>query len=173
MINLDGAYAATDEVVNNLGEVVGSITRDITAELDAQIAKLKKGIDKYSNSDLREIMACISIETYYVGIAKEQSSLRDACATALYKEGLAKAYAIAPGAVEAKKQQAVTDTMDKQAVSILYTTVTNLLKTKIDEAHRVVSVINSILMSRASDAKQYYNPRSEQDAMDINDVENE
>ncbi len=171
MINLDNAYAETDEVVNSLGEVVGSITRDITAELDNQIAKLKKGVDTFSNGDLREIMACISVETYYVGIAKEQSSLRDACATALYKEGMAKAFAVAPGAVESKKQQAVTSTMDKQAVSILYTTVTNLLKTKIDEAHRIVSVINGILMSRASDAKQYYNPRSEQDTMDMNNNE--
>lgn len=171
MINLDNAYAETDEVVNSLGEVVGSITRDITAELDNQIAKLKKGVDTFSNGDLREIMACISVETYYVGIAKEQSSLRDACATALYKEGMAKVFAVAPGAVEAKKQQAVTGTMDKQAVSILYTTVTNLLKTKIDEAHRIVSVINGILMSRASDAKQYYNPRSEQDTMDMNNNE--
>ena len=171
MINLDNAYSETDEVVNNLSEVVGSITRDITAELDSLIAKLRKGVDTFSNSDLREIMACISVETYYIGVAKEQSSLRDACATALYKESVAKAFAAAPGAVETKKQQAVKDTMDKQAVSILYTTVTNLLKTKIDEAHRIVSVINGILMSRASDAKQYYNPRSEQDTMNMENNE--
>lgn len=168
MIAIDQAKLEADELTAQLAEVVGSITKAQTTTLDELIHKLSKGIDTFSNNDLRDIMARISVETYYIGIAKEQSSLKDACATALYKEGLAKSYNLTSGAVEAKKQQAVLDTVDKQAVSILYTTVSGLLKTKIDEAHRIVSVINSVLISRASEAKQFYNPRSEQDNLDIN-----
>lgn len=167
MVNIDQAKLEADTLSNDLAGVVGSLTKKMTGELDTLIAKLSSGIDTLTNNELRDIMARISVEAYYIGIAKEQTSLKDACAEALYKEGLAKSYSLTQGAVEAKKQQAVLDTIDKQAVSILYSTVASLLKTKLDEAHRIVSAVNGVLISRASDAKQFYNPRSEQDQLTV------
>ena len=38
----------------------------------------------------------------------------------------------------------------------------NLLKAKVDEAHRLANVLSNVLISRASDAKLQYNPRSEE-----------
>lgn len=169
MIDFEEARNEVKAVASSLAGVVDSVVKPCTAELDKLITKISTGIDKFSNNDLRDLMARISVETYYIGIAKEQSSLRDACANALYKEGMAKVYAATQGAVEAKKQQSIIDTVDKQAVSILYTTVAGLLRTKVDEAHRIVSVINSVLISRAAEAKQFYNPRNEQDTLNINE----
>ena len=166
-MDIRDAKLNVDNVADELSGIVASIVKEQTQEIDKLIHQLQNGIDTFSNADLRDIMAKISVETYFLGVLKEQSSLKNSCAEALYKEGLAKSFSMTTGTQDARRNQSTLDNTDKQVVSILYNTVTNLLKTKCDEAHRVVSAINGVLMSRASDAKQYYNPRSEQDSMDL------
>lgn len=166
---LELAKTQVNESYEELSAVVDEIVSKITYELDTQVDKLSAGIDTYSNNDLRDIMTRISVETYFIGITKEQSSLKESCAIALYKESSAKAYAKAVGPNEAKKNQAVIDTVSQQAVSMLYSAVTGILKTKCDEGHRIVSVLNGVLISRAADAKQQTNPRTELDTMNTLD----
>ena len=144
------------------------------------VKKLDKNIETMSNEELRICMIRISIESYHLSVDREQTSLKEACAIALYKEGMANSYGAAAGSVEARKNQSIIDTMDKQAVSILYTTVSSLFKAKVDEAHRLASVIGNILISRSAEAKLYYSPRSTGDDMNSgedfltsNSIENE
>ena len=66
-----------------------------------------------------------------------------------------------------RKQQSILDTLDKQAISMMYKSISSLLKTKCDEAHRMINVIQSIQISRASEAKQNANPRSEMDSLTL------
>lgn len=155
-----------NETYDYLAGVVQEVTKDIVAPLDSIVKELSKGINLFSNADLWDFQLRLGVETYILGNLKEQSSLKQACAEALYKEGLARAYSTTAGAVEAKKQQSVLDMLDKQVVSILWTTVSNLLKTKCDEAHRLVNIIQGIQISRAAEAKQQ-GPRSEVDRMNL------
>lgn len=155
-----------NETYDYLAGVVQEVTKDIVAPLDNIVKELSKGINLFSNADLWDFQLRLGVETYILGNLKEQSSLKQACAEALYKEGLARAYSNTAGAVEAKKQQSVLDVLDKQVVSILWTTVSNLLKTKCDEAHRLVNIIQGIQISRAAEAKQQ-GPRSEVDRMNL------
>ena len=43
--------------------------------------------------------------------------------------------------------------MDKQTVTMIQNAIANCMKSKLDEAHRVVNTLNSILISRAAAAK--------------------
>lgn len=160
MIDINEAKLNVDGVYKNLSEIVDDIVNKQTINLDSTIKKLS-AIDSMSNEDLRNCMMLISIEAYTLSTFKEQSSLKDACATALYKEGVADSFNTLSGTVEARKNQSVQDNMDKQIVNILYTSVSDRFKSKVDEAHRIANVISNVLISRASDAKLYYNPRSE------------
>lgn len=162
---LEQARADVKEVYKQLMEVITPVITDMTGPLDEIVAELSKGINLYSNTELWDFQMRLSVEAYRLGILKEQNSLRASCAEALYKEGVARAFGEAVGAQEAKKQQAVIDTIDKQAVSMLYATVEGMLKTKCDEAHRLVSTIQNIQISRASEAKLSSSPRSEQDRL--------
>jgi len=172
MIDITNAKDEVNKVVDQLAESVADLTNEMTARLDALIKKVALGVDLMTNAEIRETMAKISVEAYSIGILKEQNSLRDACASALYKEAAARSFSTTAGSVEAKKNQSILDTLDRQAVSILYNTSTNLLKTKCDEAHRIVSVLSNILISRAAEAKNQYSPRSELDQMPYNNDEN-
>ena len=132
------------------------------------VKELSKGINLYTNSQLWDFQMQISVEAYNISMAKEQTSLKQACAEALYKEGLANSYSLSTGTQEAKKQQSVLDTIDKQGVNMLWTAVSSLLKTKCDEAHRLVNAIQNIQISRAAEAKQLGSPRSEVDNINFN-----
>jgi len=162
---LETAKQEVENIYNYLADSVREVTTQYTAELDNIVKELSKGINLFSNAELWDFQVRLSIAAYILGNIKEQSSLKEACAEALYKENLAQSFTGAIGTQEAKKQQSILDSIDKQAVSMLYASVAGLLKTKCDEAHRLVNVLQGIQISRAAEAKVSASPRSETDRM--------
>lgn len=158
---IEQAKQEVEELYRGLVEVIYSTIAPFTKQLEDIMKELSKGINFFSNSELWDFQVRLSLEAYRLGDIREQSSLKDACAEALYKEGLAKAYAANIGATETRKQQSILDSVDKQAVAMLYESAANVLKTKCDEAHRMINVLQGIQISRAAEAKQTGNPRSE------------
>lgn len=169
MLDIKNADNDNQELFNYISQISQDIINKYTRSLDDIIQRLNKEIDTCSNDELRTYMIKICIETYHLGVDREYSSLKEQCAEALYKEKIAQVFNTSTGTVEARKNQSIIDTVDKQAVSMLYANVASLFKTKVDEAHRLVSAINGILISRAADAKIQYNPRSVGDQVYIND----
>lgn len=161
MIDITNAKLTVEDMYSNLSEIVDSIVTKQTKALDTVVKKLSK-IDTLTNDELRSLMITVSVEAYTLSNFKEQSSLKDACASALYKEGVANSYNTLSGTVESRKNQSIQDNIDKQVVNILYSNVCDRFKAKVDEAHRLANVLSNILISRASDAKLQYNPRSEE-----------
>lgn len=170
---IEKAEAEVNDTYFYLTDAVKEIVNPITANLDKLVKDLSKGINLYTNSQLWDFQMQISVEAYNIGIAKEQTSLKQTCAEALYKEGLANSYNLSVGTQEAKKQQSILDTVDKQAVNMLWSAVSSLLKTKCDEAHRLVNAIQNIQISRAAEAKQFGSPRSEVDNINFNQGDND
>lgn len=180
MIDISNARKDTDELFYYLSDIAIDIVTKYSGPLDNLVKKLSKNIDTLSNEELRTYMAKISIEAYNLSLDREQTALKELCATALYKEAQANAFNNATGTVDARRNQSTIDTMDKQAVSMLYSTVSSLFKAKVDEAHRLASTLSNILISRSAEAKLNYSPRSvsietqtlgEQQA--INNIDNE
>ena len=164
---IEEANQQVHEIYLQLSEAVKNTVNEIVSPLDDIVKELSKGINLFSNTELWDFQLRLGIEAYRLANIKEQSSLKDACAAAFYKEGLAKAYAEASGASETKKQEAVLATIEKQAVSMLYTSISGILKAKLDEAHRLVNIIQNIQISRAAEAKLNGSPRSEADNVDF------
>lgn len=160
---LNEAREEVEELSAGLADIIKEIVGQYTENLNNIVGELAKGINLYSNTELWDFQMRLSVEAYELGNVKELASLKDACAEALYKQGLANSFTTSSGTQEIKKQQSMLDTVDKQVVSILYASVASILKTKCDEAHRLVSTIQNIQISRAAEAKQISSPRSEQD----------
>ena len=165
---IDIAEEEVNDTYMYLADAVKEITKPITEKLDNIVKELSKGINLFTNAQLWDFQMLISIEAYNMGVIKEQTSLKQSCAEALYKESIATSYSLSSGTQEAKKQQSIIDTVDKQAVNMLWSAVTNTLKTKCDEAHRLVNAIQNIQISRAAEAKQFGSPRSEVDNINFN-----
>lgn len=159
-IDIKSAKIAADNLYKDLSEIVDEIVSKQSKPLDTLVKKLSK-IDTLSNDQIRSMLIIASVEAYNLSEFKEQSSLKESCALALYKEGIANSYNSSTGTVESRKNNSITDNIDKNVVSILYSNVSDRLKSKVDEAHRISKMLSDILISRASDAKLQYNPRSE------------
>lgn len=144
---------ATDEMYKDLVEIADNIVNSASKSIDDIMRKLQHGLDALSNKDLNDYMLQLSIEAYYFGTKKDHALLKQACADALYKEGFAKSFSSATGTQGSKQNQALMDEVDKQTVKILYDATSNLMKTKLDETHRMVNVLNSALISRNAEAK--------------------
>ena len=166
-IKIDQANNDVNEIYFQLSEAAKETISEIVKPIDDIVKELSKGINLFSNTELWDFQLRLGIESYKLANIKEQSSLKEACAEALYKESLAKSYAEATGAAETKKQASILASIEKQAVSMLYTSISGILKAKLDEAHRLVNIIQNIQISRAAEAKLNGSPRSEADVINF------
>ena len=166
-IKIDQANNDVNEIYFQLSDAAKETIGEIVKPIDDIVKELSKGINLFSNTELWDFQLRLGIESYKLANIKEQSSLKEACAEALYKEGLAKSYAEATGAAETKKQASILASIEKQAVFMLYTSISGILKAKLDEAHRLVNIIQNIQISRAAEAKLNGSPRSEADGINF------
>ena len=166
-IKIDQVNNDVNEIYFQLSDAAKETIGEIVKPIDDIVKELSKGINLFSNTELWDFQLRLGIESYKLANIKEQSSLKEACAEALYKEGLAKSYAEATGAAETKKQASILASIEKQAVSMLYSSISGILKAKLDEAHRLVNIIQNIQISRAAEAKLNGSPRSEADGINF------
>ena len=166
-VKIDQVNNDVNEIYFQLSDAAKETIGEIVKPIDNIVKELSKGINLFSNTELWDFQLRLGIESYKLANIKEQSSLKEACAEALYKESIAKSYAEATGAAETKKQASILASIEKQAVFMLYTSISGILKAKLDEAHRLVNIIQNIQISRAAEAKLNGSPRSEADAINF------
>jgi len=152
MNNIDEAKQDVIDMFNNLSPIILEIVDKYTEEADRLINKLKKA-NTFTNSELREAILALSIESYMFGMSKDASLLKQECATTLMKESQARVYNETVGTQNVRQNQAIIDSSDKQVANMLYSAVANMMKTKQDEIHRMINTLNSILISRNAEAK--------------------
>lgn len=142
-----------NNVYNNIGKIAKEVSAQHTKEIDKIIKLINDDIDNLSDEKLRLYMLKLSCEAYYLGDRQEHSNIKADIAQALNKEAFAKEFLNASGTQQAKNQEAQNNTVTEQTLQVLYKGIYNLMKTKLDETHRMVNTINSILISRSAAAK--------------------
>jgi len=161
MTDITNAKNEVGELFKNLSPIITEIVDKYAKELDKIFDRLSNA-NSLTNDELRELMLSLSIESYLFGMSKDASVLKQECATTLMKEGMAQSYNGTQGTQAVRTNQSIIDTTDKQVVNLLYSAVANMMKTKLDEAHRMVNVLNSILISRNAEAKMVANRPDEE-----------
>ena len=143
----------TDELYKYIVQMADDIVNKASKPIDDIIIKLKRGFEDLSTKQLNDFMIQLSIEAYYFGSKKDHAILKQVCADTIYKESLAKSFAISTGTQANRQNQALIDNIDKQAVKLLYDCAANNMKTKLDETHRMINTLNSAIISRNAEAK--------------------
>ena len=151
--NLKQALETTDTMYSDLVEIANGIIKKCTGDLDAIIDDAVKNINNLTNSKLQDIMLRISLMSYSFSEIKEKSALKAECATSLRKEAYAREFTASDGAVAVKENNATLNIADETMTEAIYDLVASLFKTKLDEAHRVVDTIKSVLMTRMQEQK--------------------
>lgn len=152
-INIDDSTKEVTTMYDLLKPIVNDTVASYSKDIDSLIKTIKNNVTTATNKELQDYMARLSIEAYYFSETKDLSTLQQDCANILYKTKQADVYILTPGTQAARANQAVIDTQDKQIVAAIYAAVANRLKSKLDEAHRLINVLSNILISRNAEAK--------------------
>jgi hypothetical protein len=152
-IDLQKALDATESTYYELVAIANNIAKDYVSDVNALVADAYDNVDNLTNEALRGLITRISLKSFDLGDVKEKSGLKAECAEALRKEAYAIAFNGADGSVAAKDNSATLSTSSEILVGKIYEVVAALLKTKLDECHRVVAALTTVLTSRMAEAK--------------------
>ena len=117
------------------------------------ISVIGEDINSLSLDQLKDLMWKLQYKAYVLSEVKEKSSLKAELAETIQKEKAAQRFMEVDGTAGAKANMALIDTSEETVVQLLYENVSSQLKTKLDQLHRLVNVIQSILMTRMQEAK--------------------
>lgn len=152
-IDIKDANMDVRETYKQLRPIVDDIVDKQAKEINNIINKIKKNLSTLNNKELQDLMLQLSVETYYFSHIKDMSILKQECALALLKSSQAEVFNSTAGTQQVRTNQATVDSLDKAIVNVLYNAVANNMKSKLDEAHRMVNVLSNVLISKNAEAK--------------------
>lgn len=150
---VNSAKKEVSEIYNSLKPIVKETVDRNTKEIDAIIDKIKKNLTTLTNKELQDYMLQLSIELYYFSERKDMSLLMQECAIAVSKGAQADIFNGTAGTQAVRSNQAVIESMDKQVVAMIQSAVANSMKSKLDEAHRIVNILSNVLISKNAENK--------------------
>lgn len=150
--SLEDALKNTDTTYNQLIEIANGMVKIYTGDIDCVVQKTLK-VENLTNDDIRNIITELSLKAYQFGDVKEKSALKAECAEALRKEAYAKEFSLGDGSIAAKDTNATLNISSEIMTEAIYNLVASLFKTRLDECHRIVDTLKTVLMSRMQEAK--------------------
>lgn len=151
--NIQEALQNIDMTYDNVIDIANDIIKDVSEEVDGYIQKAYDNIENLSNDAIRDILLRLSLSSYSFSEIKEKSVFKAELAETLRKEAYATEMNGAVGTVAQKEATAVLNTSAETVAEAIYDLVASMSKSKIDEIHRVVDTLKTILTSRLTEAK--------------------
>ena len=151
--NLQQALDTVELTYSQIIEIANEIVNEYTREVNGLIRTASENTSVLNNDAIRNLMLQLSLKSYTFGDIKEKSSIKAECAEIIRKEAYAKKFNETDGSVALRENTATIETSNEIVSETVYNLVASLFKTKLDEIHRVVDVLKTILMSRLSEAK--------------------
>ena len=152
-IKLQEALNNLEITYHDLVEIADTMTSNIFKPIDELINILNTKVNSLPIDTIRDYLLQLQLKAFEISEIKEKSAMKAELATALQKEQFAVSFNGLEGSAAAKDKLATIATSAEQATEILYNLIASLFKTKLDQLHRLVAVLTSILMSRMSEAK--------------------
>ena len=152
-MDINAAKKQVKETYDLLRPIVKETVAKNTKEIDSIISKIKANLTTLTNKELQDYMLQLSIETYYFAERKDMSLLMQECAIAISKGAQADIFNSTVGTQAVRSNQAIIDSMDKQTVAMIQGAIANCMKSKLDEAHRMVNVLSNVLISKNAENK--------------------
>lgn len=146
---LDNIDAAYDDLI----DIANSIVDDITGDMNNMIQSAYDNIENLTNEDIRNILLKLSLRSYSFSEIKEKAAFKATLGETLRKEAYAKSFNVTEGTVAVRENTSIINTSAEILAEEIYTLVANMFKLKLDELHRIVDSLKSVLMSRMQEAK--------------------
>ena len=144
--NIDVAY-------DDLIDIANSIVDEITGDMNNMIQGAYDNIENLTNEDIRNILLRLSLRSYSFSEIKEKAAFKATLGETLRKEAYAKSFNVTEGTVAVRENTSIINTSAEILAEEIYALVANMFKLKLDELHRIVDSLKSVLMSRMQEAK--------------------
>ena len=150
---VDKALDVVEATYGELNEIAKDMLDPFFKPVDNIISNLGNNINNLSIETIRNVILELSLSSYKIGEIKDKTGIKAEIAEAVKKEKWAITHNSTEGTVATKENTALLESSPEIATEILYDLVSSLTKTKVDELHRIISALTSVLMSRMSEAK--------------------
>ena len=152
--DLQNALDNVEMTYSELVQIANDMTRDVFEEVDSIVNSIEENKLYTMPADtIREYILRLSLKSYRLSEIKEKSSLKQECAETLRKEKYAVSFNGIEGTVAFKENSALVSISEEVLVEAIYSLVASLFKTKLDEIHRFLDSLKSILISQLQEAK--------------------
>ena len=147
------ALEDVDTTYNELIEFANEIFEATCSELNYTIESAYNNIETLSNDMLRDLMMKLSLKAYSFSEIKEKSAFKATLAETIRKNSYAQKFNETEGTVAVRENTAILQSSYEILAEEIHNLVSSMLKTKLDEIHRVVSTVQTVLMTRMQEAK--------------------
>ena len=151
--NVSKALENINEVYDSLIGVANDIFNATTSELDSLINTAYLSCESMTNDSLRDLMMKLSLKSYSFSEIKEKSAFKAALGEVLRKEAYAENFNKSEGTVAVRENTAILESSEEILSEEIHNLVSGMLKTKLDEVHRVINTLQTVLMTRMQEAK--------------------
>lgn len=152
-IKLSEALQSVEMSYQDLVEIANGMLEPIISPCNAIITEVNNNINSLSIEQIRDYILRIQLAAYQIAEVKEKSAFKADLSAAIQKEKFAISFNGLDGSAAAKEKLALVENSPEIVTNALYNLTANLLKTKLDQLHRMVAALSSVLMSRMQEAK--------------------
>ena len=146
---MDNVEVAYKDVIDISNSVVDEMTGDIT-EL---IQRAYDDVENLTNEDIRQLLLRLALRAYSFGEIKDKATFKATLAETIRKEAYAVQFNSTEGTVATKENTATINTSSEIVVEEIYELTASLFKTRLDEIHRCVDALKTVLTTRLTEAK--------------------
>ena len=153
MKDLTQAMDAVEATYSQISEIADNMLCEIIGPINKIIDEIRENAAGLSAPSIRDYMVRLQLRSYEISDIKEKSSLKADCAKAIREEKYASTFNSSEGTSGVRDNTAILASSEEIVVQALYNEIASQLKTKLDEIHRLIATLQSVLMSIMQEAK--------------------
>lgn len=150
---LETALNNVETTYGELVDIANSMLKTMFEPINMIISRVNASVNAMSIDQIRDYILELQLKAFEISEIKEKAALKAELAETLQKEKFAISFNSFDGSAATKDKLALVETSSEIVTEALYNLVANLLKTKLDQLHRLVDALKSILMSRMQETK--------------------
>ena len=153
MKDLNTALETVEITYTQIKDIADSMLADVFSEPNSLVAQIQNNVNSMSIDMLRNFILNLQLSVYTLSELRDRSGIKASCAEAIRKEAYATSYVEQEGTAGVKDSNTTIAISENIIAQCLYDLVASLVKTKVDQLHRMIDSLKSILMSRMQEAK--------------------
>ena len=143
---LEDALGRVEMTYKDLVEISNEMLKPLFDPINELVGAINARVNALSIDQIRDYILQLQLKAV-------EAALKAELAEAIQKEQFAISFNGIDGSAAVKDKLALVATSAETVTETLYNLVANLLKTKLDQLHRLVDALKSILMSRMQETK--------------------